>query len=43
MMMQQRMNMKGATILCLNTYAEHLSNFAVCATFMRRLVPKSHC
>ncbi|KAE8353488.1 LIM-domain binding protein-domain-containing protein [Aspergillus coremiiformis] len=28
MLMQQRMNMKGATILCLNTFAEHLSNFA---------------
>lgn len=27
LMMQQRMAMKGASILCLNAYAEHLGNF----------------
>ncbi|KKK26003.1 hypothetical protein AOCH_000459, partial [Aspergillus ochraceoroseus] len=27
LMMQQRMALKGATILCLNNFAEHLSNF----------------
>lgn len=27
MMMQQRMSLKGAAVMCLNTFAEHLSNF----------------
>ena len=30
LMMHQRMGMKNSTILCLNTFAEHLSNFRVC-------------
>lgn len=29
MMMQQRMSMKGTSILALLTFAEHLSNFSV--------------
>jgi hypothetical protein len=29
LMMQQRMNRQGATILCLHAYAEHLSGFQV--------------
>jgi len=29
MLMQQRMNFKGSTILCLNAYADYLSNFTV--------------
>ena len=28
MLMQQRMNMKGASIFCLNTFAENLSAFS---------------